>query len=303
MTDIAKIVLEKHQVRKNRRQKDEFIKWVAAFAKENGYKTKIEKSSLSARNIVFGNPETAKVIYTAHYDTCAAMPVPNFITPTNMLFYLLYQLLLVFAVFAAAFCAGSLCAVFNREELSSVIGLAAVYIMLGFMIFGPANKHTANDNTSGVVTVLELMERMPQENRDKAAFVLFDFEEVGLIGSASFQSTHKKQMKDKLIVNFDCVSDGKDMLFAVKKQAKDYVPMLKEAFKSDENFTAHILSKGVFYPSDQVNFKLGVGVAALKKSKSGILYMDKIHTKKDTVFESENIEYFVNGSLTLTQMM
>ena len=103
------------------------------------------------------------------------------------------------------------------------------------------------------------------------------------------------------MINFDCVSDGKNILLAVKKKAKDLVPTFEKAFQNDGNFTVHILTKGIFYPSDQANFRLGV--AALKKSKHGILYMDKIHTKKDTVFEEENIEFLKNASLRLTELI
>ena len=303
MTGLSKEILEKYQVRKSRKQKREFQKLLESFAEEYGYEMKIEKGSLGAENIVFGNTETAKVIYTAHYDTCAVMPLPNFITPKNQLFYWLYQFVLVFLIFAVAFAASSITTFLFEEQTGAAVSLVTVYLLLGLMMFGPANKHTANDNTSGVITVLELMAEMPPESREKAAFVLFDFEETGLIGSASFQSKHKKQLNDKLIFNFDCVSDGKNILLAVKKKAKDLVPTFEKAFQNDSNFTVHILTKGVFYPSDQANFRLGVGVAALKKSKHGILYMDKIHTKKDTVFEEENIEFLKNASLRLTELI
>ena len=59
-----------------------------------GYDFKVEKGAFGARNIVIGDPEAAKVLYTAHYDTCARMPFPNFITPKCLPIYLLYQILL-----------------------------------------------------------------------------------------------------------------------------------------------------------------------------------------------------------------
>ena len=43
-------------------------------------------------------------------------------------------------------------------------------------------------------------------------------------------------------------------------------------------------SKGAIYPSDQAKFVRGMGVAALKKTKSGLLYMDRIHTGRETVY-------------------
>jgi hypothetical protein len=55
----------------------------------------------------------------------------------------------------------------------------------------------------------------------------------------------------------------------------------------------------VFYPSDQANFSRGVGAAALKKAKGGLLYMDRIHTKRDTVYMEENIVYLTEGAVRL----
>jgi len=46
-------------------------------------------------------------------------------------------------------------------------------------------------------------------------------------------------------------------------------------------------------------FKCGVGVAALKRTAKGTLYMDRIHTKRDTVYQEENIEFLVDGCITL----
>ena len=74
------IVFEKYQVRKTKKQKTEFIKYVENFAKENGYNARIEHGTYNSRNIVVGTPEKAKVIFSAHYDTCPLLPFPNFIT-------------------------------------------------------------------------------------------------------------------------------------------------------------------------------------------------------------------------------
>jgi hypothetical protein len=64
-----------------------------------------------------------------------------------------------------------------------------------------------------------------------------------------------------------------------------------------------ICSKGVFYPSDQANFPEGIGVAALKCTKKGLLYMDRIHTFKDTVYREENIRFLTEGAIRLTQAL
>ena len=182
-------------------------------------------------------------------------------------------------------------------EYGGIIGI--VYLMM----MGPANPHTANDNTSGVTTIVSIMEDLPENLRENVAFIFFDLEEVGLLGSAAFYASHKKNVQDKLLLNFDCVSDGKNILFAIKKGAVKYTHALKAAFPETEIFKPDFATKGFFYPSDQAKFPLGVGVAALKKSKRGILYMNRIHTAKDTVFDEANIDYLTEGALKLAEII
>ena len=84
--------------------------------------------------------------------------------------------------------------------------------LCGFFVWrlldGPASRHTANDNTSGVITLLETALAMPEADREEVCFVFFDNEEKGLFGSAAFTKAHKKAKKETLNINFDCVSDG-----------------------------------------------------------------------------------------------
>lgn len=303
MTDSTKIIFANHEIRKSRQQKTYFIDWVTEFVKAKGYVVKVEKGSYKSRNIVIGDPDSAKVIFTAHYDTCAVMPLPNFITPKGFLCYLLYQLVLTLAMIAVPAVIAALVGLVN-VVLVPLTAVVCIYVVLALMIFGPANKHTANDNTSGVTAVLDLMNALPEDKRKDVAFVLFDLEEAGLIGSSSFAKKHRDSIKDTLLINFDCVSDGENILFALNRKAKGYKEKLEQAYVGNDKYTVDVSYKGVFYPSDQMNVPMGVGVASLKKSKiSGVLYMDKIHTKKDTVYCQDNIDFLVNGSLSLVEIM
>ncbi len=314
MTEISQTVFDRYQVRKTRKQRDDFRDYLAVVARDLGYPSHEENGALGSRNVIVGDPETARVVYTAHYDTCARLPFPNFITPTNFGIYLLYQLAIVLAFFLLAgiamvvltFAMGALSALLDiPKDVAVMIALYGSYALLlagcYLIIGGPANRHTANDNTSGVITLLELMVALPEARRGDVAFIFFDLEEAGMFGSAGYRSRHKKALKDTLLINFDCVSDGKNILFAVRKQAAPYVAALETAYACSETFDVKVLTRGVFYPSDQMQFPGGVGVAALKKTKHGLLYMDRIHTDRDTVFEEDNIAFLVEGSLRLTE--
>ena len=312
MTETTREIFENYQVRKTKKQKTAFIGYVKRLAERSGYDFKVENGSFGVRNIVIGNPDTAKVLYTAHYDTCARLPFPNFITPKNFLVYLLYQFLIVgvfFAItFAFTFLAGLALSFtpIGKETSSFIITLLSEAVWLGLLfllVAGPANKNTANDNTSGVTTVLDIMQALPQEQKGKVAFVLFDLEEAGLFGSSAFASKHKTIKKNTLVINFDCVSDGETMLFALKRTTKQYASLLEEAFVSTPDMAVEITSNA-FYPSDNAAFKGGIGVAALKRSKRfGTLYMDRIHTNKDVIYREENIRFLTAGAIKLTQML
>lgn len=313
MTQSSKVLLEKYQVRKSAKQKSRFREYLKEEANSLGYQYK-EEGSFLVHNVVIGDLKTAKVIYTAHYDTCAVLPFPNFITPKNFFIYILYQLLLSLALLLISIAGMVLTCIVpafifveNSEVFSAFLTAAPIVFvviliaeMLWMLGFGVENKHTANDNTSGVATLLDIMNSLPQEHKESVAFVFFDLEEAGLIGSMYFRFKHRRDTNDKLLINFDCVSDGDNMMFVLNGKSKKYLSQLEKAFESTDKVKAEISTTGVFYPSDQANFPCGVGVAALKKTKRlGILYMDRIHTPKDTVFREENLEYLTDGAIKL----
>ena len=99
MTKTTETVFQKYEIRKTKKQKSAFIDYVKTVADENGYSFEVQHGFFGARNIVIGSPENAKVVYTAHYDTCAVLPFPNFITPKNFFIYLLYQIAILMPLF------------------------------------------------------------------------------------------------------------------------------------------------------------------------------------------------------------
>ncbi len=299
MTSLSREILDNWQVRKSKKQKTAFIEFIQSRIPE----AKVEQKG-DTRNIVIGDMDSAKVVYTAHYDTCAVMPIPNFITPKNILFYIIYQLILVGIMFAIAAVCGFATAALGGDALVSYwVGLIVLWLLMVLIMAGPANRHTANDNTSGVITLCEIYAAMSPEQRESCAFVFFDKEELGLVGSAAFFKKHKKAMKDKLLINFDCVSDGDHILFVSSKKAhKSYADSLEAAFlPQGEKSLMFEKSSRAFYPSDQGHFPFGVGVAALKRHPLLGYYMNRIHTPRDTVFDERNIALLREGAVRLAE--
>ena len=309
MTETSREILERFQIRKSKQQKAEFRRWLRGELSKAGYAPKEESHGglIPGCNLVVGDPDTAEVICTAHYDTCAVMPVPDFITPRNMLWYLVYQfgLVAVIFLFAAAVEVAVILA-FDPPSFVAVLAMeAAMFFCLWWLMFGPANKRTANDNTSGVIAVTEMALTLPEELRSKVCFVLFDNEEKGLFGSSAFAKAHPGARGGKPVLNFDCVGEGDSVqCFPNPSAKKDTLLLnrLESAFLPEAGKTVEVVRSFGFYPSDQRHFRRGIGICALKKHRIFGYYMDKIHTGKDTVLDEDNIRLLRNGVERLLRM-
>lgn len=297
-------VLKDFPVRKSRKQKQAFRDAVQSYVTELGFEYRVEDGSMGSRNMVIGRPDSAKYLITAHYDTCARLPLPNLITPCNPLMFLLYQLFMVAVMLIPPLAVG---AVIGWLAKDFFLGYLAGYFTLLFTLFmlllGPANRHNANDNTSGVVTLLEIARTLPENLRDKVCFVLFDLEEAGLIGSASYRKAHKAAIQDQLVLNLDCVGDGDTiMLFPTKDLRRDARRMAAlDAISGPCGPKSIVLHRKGFsvYPSDQRNFPLGVGIAAFHRKKGVGLYCSRIHTGRDRILEMTNVNILRAALITL----
>ena len=310
MTEAAKTVLTAYEVRKTKKQKEAFRAFLCRELEKLGYEPRVEsgRSLVTSHNVVAGNPEKAKILLTAHYDTCAVLPFPNFITPRNPLVFLLYQIAIA-ALFVVLAVAVEVALIMAFDPPLWVL-LLIMYAVMGFciwwMLAGKANRHTANDNTSGVIALLEIAAALPPEDRDGVCFVWFDNEELGLFGSSAFAGAHRRVRADTLTLNFDCVGDGNYLQFfpsrTVKKDSET-MALLESAFLSEGKKVVEVVRGFGFYPSDQARFRRGVGVAALKKAPLIGYYMDRIHTRRDTVLEEDNVQLLCRGVLRLAGMI
>ena len=285
-------VLHQFPVRKTKKQKQDFRDAVCTYAESLGYPAGVESGSFGSQNVVIGDPEKAKYLVTAHYDTCAAMPFPNFLMPCNALIFVLHQTVLWLGIILVSAIPGALSGIVLGEGFVAPISCLVLYSVIALMLVGPANKKNANDNTSGVITLLEMMRTLPENQRHKACFVLFDLEEAGLIGSSSYRKAHKTASDSQLVLNLDCVGDGDHLVMFPTKPLKKNRKKLTSLYRScgyfgKKSLTVHEKGFSV-YPSDHMVFPYGVGICALKKCKFG-LYIGKIHTSKDTVLEEINI--------------
>lgn len=295
-------VLSAFPVRRNKQQKAAFRQEIQSYVQRLGYSVTLEKTSFGGTNVIFGDPKTARYLVTAHYDTPGTVGIPNFITPCNVVVFVLHQVLLIGAmVVFSIFCGVAAALALKVPEFAGLIGVAVYWFLLGMLRFGPANRSNANDNTSGVVTLLSIAGSLPELHRDKVCFVLFDLEEYGLIGSGSYQKAHKEETQKQIVLNLDCVGDGDHILFFPTKKLKKDKRKLNPLYTCCGQFGNKFITirdKGfAYYPSDQNKFPYGVGITALTKGKLG-LKLSRIHTKKDTVLEQTNVNILRSALIT-----
>ncbi len=293
MLDAPMDILREYPVRKSGKQKQAFRDAVQSYAQSLGYETTVEKGSFGAKNLIIGDPEKAKYLITAHYDTCARLPIPNLITPCNFWPFLGYQMVVFLMIGIPCLMFGVLSGILSDiAPILSVLSYVGIWVVIAMVYVGPANKHNANDNTSGVITLLETARTMPENQRSKVCFVLFDLEEAGLLGSAAYRKAHKKATDNQIVLNLDCVGDGDHIRFFPMKKLKKDRKKLTSLYKACGYFGKKdilVREKGFsFYPSDQKHFPYGVGICALRDSKFG-LYLGRIHTGKDTILEETNV--------------
>lgn len=303
MNEQSKKIMNEMQVRKSKRQKADFRAWLCGQLEAAGYAPTVEEG-FTARNVVAGDPEGAQVLLTAHYDTQAMMPIPNFITPRNLFFFVLYQLLIVLPLFLTVGLVEGLIFAFVPKAVAWWLAPLSCLSICGFfmwwMIDGKANRHTANDNTSGVLTLLETALALPPEHRERVCFVFFDNEEKGMLGSAAFARRHKKAKKNTPVLNFDCVGDGDSIQFFPRRRLKkdqDALERIQAAFLPAGGRDVQVVRGFGLYPSDNASFRKGVGVCALKHRPVIGYYMDHIHTSRDTVLDEVNITLLRDGAL------
>lgn len=290
--DYLNYIYEHFPIRRKPGQKSAFQSFIISESENHCKEAKIEIND-KHQNIVIGNVEKAKVIFTAHYDTPCSSLIPNLMLPRNPFVCYLYH-------FGYPITLAMLALIVSRL-LQTALTLddrmwAVLYIVLYLGVYWLAtrtftNKHNKNDNTSGVAAVMSIMEKC---KRDDVAYILFDDEEKGLLGSKAYNKAYKDMMADKLVVNLDCVGVGEQFITIANPDAEKHAEyeLFKNVFVGNDTYkVVHTPKRGSMANSDHKNFKCGVGVVSCKKNRAVGYYTSKIHTNKDTEAYSENIEF------------
>ena len=302
----AKLLLERFGIRKTKQQKEEFRRWLMVELKQLGYFAYEESGSSGAVNVVAGEPEKVKLLLTAHYDTAVALPFPTFYTPYHPWLYFLYQGLMIFLAmalcFVLAFAAGF---ALGQPGLVMPLTLVLMVALLVYFAAGPAAKHTANANTSGVALLLEIAKAMPAPLKKKVAFVFFDMGQGSLTGANGYKRKHLKELDKQMLVNFDCVGDGDTAVLLPSKKAKwdgELLDAINVAFSGEAGKYQLRLQGWGMHPSDNRKFKRSVAVLTANFRKAIGPCITGVCGNKDTVLKEENLRYLCESTIKMIEI-
>ena len=320
LSPMSQAIFKDYQVRRTKKQKTAFINYMISMIPG----LRIEPCYSSSHNLVWGDIHNAKYIFTAHYDTPNKSLFSIIHTPKRPIIGNLHLIKrLIPSLVITVLLTYLLC-----KQPSFFSYLFTCILLIGFLWFPlniicilgvTPNKNNFNDNTSGIVTLCELIQSLDKDEI-KVAFVFFDNEEKGCLGAKCFNKFYKEEKldikrfkllrnkkypKDKLLINFDCVANGDHMVFTIPNHLYDELSKnFDNAYNSNVVENVRITeytenASKVKFSSDQKAFHNGVGVSALCKDKNGELCLPHTHTAQDTIFQTENIQFLVEGTKRL----
>lgn len=305
---IAEMVTNKHGARMKRSHKKDFREFISEIATSMGYDAKIEKN-LFAHNVVIGNPETAEIVLTAHYDTPPNMPY-HFVKKQVSIFGVALPVALGVGVILTRYAINSqnsdlLEFMLNTLQGSTYLldGVAAASLGIGlysFGLLGGENKNNYDDNSSGIIALLTLMNyyrNLPESERNKIAFVMFDNEEKGLIGSLCYTTKHKTN--NQRFLNYDCIGRGNRVnVLYTGKVANEFATDICSGLEPlvSQGFEPRLKRSNMKTMSDHLSFQNTRGNITILCDEKDAPVTEHIHSSKDTFISLDTISEIAKSS-------
>lgn len=300
MNRYAERIMREYPVRRKAREKENMRAYLVGCLRELGYDARLQDCG-RAVNVVAGDPEKAKLIFAAHYDTGLKEPLAPLICPTRPVTFALYQALTPVLALAACFVVSvGVTFALNAPNLTLPFFVALLIGALAGLRYGPSETRNLNDNTSGVSALLETAEKLTPRYRGDAAFVFLDCGSTSMQGAKGFRKKYPSA-KEKPIICLDCVGSGDELLILPGKYARwngELLDAINESFENTERKTCYNKVDGlVYHPSDNRAFRNGVAVCAVGRTfgmKRAIC-----PTGKDDRIDDENISLLRDGLVRL----
>ncbi len=289
---ILEEIIHLFPVRKKKGQKAAFRKWFLAEAAALGYSARVEQNGNGRhQNIVLGDPDHAALTVSAHYDTPTTVLLPDLLIPRNMAVYGAYQLGVILLMLVISLAMGLLLGTFFGGK-ALLLGFFLTFLLLMWLqLYGFANPNNVNAS-SGLAAVMEIMARVPAEDRAKVAFLLFDNSESGRQGSKAFGRDHIEMQHTRLVIDLDAVGKGDHFLVAASRVAEQHpaYPLLEKAFGAQSARATRFVSSWMTrLGGDWRSFVCSVGICACEQVSGVGLMTGRLHTPADVEAEQENL--------------
>ena len=311
MNGYAERLLREYPVRRKPKEKERFRLWLMGTLKAMGYHAELQsvdaplQTGGSVTNVVAGDPEKARVIFIAHYDTGLRSLLPPVIAPTRPLTALLWLALTPVLTLAGSFAISfALTFAVNAPRLTLPLFLALLLSSLLYLRFGPSEANNAADNASGVAALLETAAALTPRYRGEAAFVFLDAGCGGMTGAKGFRARYPSA-KEKPVINVNCVARGDELLILPGRYARwngELLDAFLEGFADaadGEKKTVFLKTDGiVYYPSDNRVFRCGVSLCACEKLRG---FGRIILPRKAESIDEENLRILKEGLCKLLE--
>lgn len=302
MSKYAERIAREYPVRFKPKEKEAFRLYLMGALREMGYDPHLQSRETALKvgghvtNVVAGDPETARIILVAHYDTGLKTIFPPLIMPTRPATALLYLALTPLCVLLGSFVLSmGVGFALQMPQLPLPLFLILLLAALMYLRFGPAETRNLNDNSSGVAALLETAAALSPGNRGKVAFAFLDGGLGGMSGAKGFRARYPSA-KEKTVVNVSCVAQGDELLILPSRYSRwngEALDAMLDSFENGEHTTVFLKTDGlVYYPSDNRAFRYAFAICACEKVAG---FGRLIRPRRATFISEENITILRNG--------
>ncbi|WP_315118112.1 M28 family peptidase [uncultured Clostridium sp.] len=290
LEDLKNNITKTYGIRFFPKQKKRFLKYVGDELKKLGLEYTVIKG-----NLVVGNVDGAETIFTAHYDTPGIMPHwINYIMKLSGHTRQISMVILIFVII-------SILNYFNLNFINNILFLWFITILI-------PNRNNYNDNSSGIVTLLNIANEICNNDdykhkKHKIALVLFNNEEWGLLGSAymkKYWTSNEVLLENKKNINIDCIGTGDNVMITHGKN-EELAGSIERALIESGKGKEVIKYKYKLIPlSDEYNFRrynISGIIFCNKALIPGGYYIPLVHSYKDKVLDLENVVWLTEELL------
>ncbi|MCR5826125.1 MAG: M28 family peptidase [Oscillospiraceae bacterium] len=302
MSRFAERIAREYPLRFKPKEKEAFRLYLMGTLRELGYAPKLQSRETALRigghvtNVVAGDPETAKLVFVAHYDTPLKSLLPPLIMPTRPMTAFLYLALTpVLVMLGSVVLSFALTFAVNAPHWTLPLFLLLLLSALLYLRFGPAETRNTNDNSSGVAALLETAAALTPRYRGEVAFAFLDGGFSGMSGAKALRKDCPA-LRETPVINVNCVAEGDELLILPNKNSRwdgELLDAILESFENGTHTTAFLKTDGlVYYPSDNRAFRHAVAICACDKVKG---FGRLIRPLRATEIDEEHLTLLKNG--------